>query len=241
VNSSIDAVPNDSEITFTPDELAQEQNMFMPGIAPGLSEMDAICIGMRDWGLDGSIGPLPWPATGPPLLEYLTEGLFSMAFLTLFPTGDADFTHPHHKKLDLHKWAKHLMRYRDSQFVMHPRFRFFMLNLIFHHRAMQQGRFLFSHTIGNQTMTIGQLKDALTDDDGPTLTSKIVRCLKGVRGTCPYWFMEGAKLKDMINQIGTPTLFYMLSMADLSWPDLHYLMPDDPFRPGLTDTQSFQI
>lgn len=87
-------------------------------------------------------------------------------------------------------------------------------------------------------MTIGELKSALAGDDGETLASKIVRCLKTVRGTRPYWYMEGAKLKDMINQIGTPTLFYTLSMADMSWPDLHRLMPEDPFQPGLMDVDS---
>jgi hypothetical protein len=90
-------------------------------------------------------------------------------------------------------------------------------------------------------MTVGQLKEALAGDDGLLLASKIVRCVKAVRGTRPYWYMEGAKLKDMINQIGMPTLFYTLSMADLSWPDLHRLMPDDPFQQGLTDAESFQI
>jgi hypothetical protein len=45
----------------------------------------------------------------------------------------------------------------------------------------------------------------------------------------------------MIVQIGTPTFFYTLSMADMSWPDLHRLMPDDPSRPGLTPTQSSQM
>ena len=40
-----------------------------------------------------------------------------MAFPCLFPTGDADFTQPCRKKLDLHKWVKHLMRYRDSRFA----------------------------------------------------------------------------------------------------------------------------
>ena len=241
VKDSVDTSADALGIIFAPDELAQEQNVFVPGIAPRPSELDAVCIGMRDRNLDGSIGPLPWPVMGLPLSEYSTEGLFSMAFPTLFPTGDADFTHPRRKKLDLHEWVKHLMRYRDSRFATHPRFRFFALNLIFRHRAMQQGRFLFSRSIGNRAMTIGQLKDALAGDDGPSLASKIVSCLKAVRGTRPYWFMEGAKLKDMINQIGTPTLFYTLSMADLSWPDLHRLMPDDPFRPGLTNAQSFQI
>jgi hypothetical protein len=239
---SVDSATEALGIAFTPEELAQEQNLFVPGVAPGPSELDAVCIGMRDRSLNGSIGcPIPWPAMGLPLSEYSTEGLFSMAFPTLFPIGDADFTLPCRKKLDLHEWVKHLMRYRDSRFATHPRFRFFALNLIFRHRAMQQGRFLFSRSIGNRTMTVGQLKAALARDDGPSLASKIVRCLRAVRGTRPYWYMEGAKLKDMINQIGTPTLFYTLSMADLSWPDLHRLMPDDPFRPGLTDAQSFQI
>lgn len=241
VNDSLDVTADALGITFTPDELAQEQNLFVPGVAPGPSELDAVCIAMRDRSLNKTIGPLPWPSTGPPLSEYSTEGLFSMAFPTLFPTGDADFTQPRRKKLDLHEWVKHLIRYRDSRFATHPRFRFFALNLIFRHRAMQQGRFLFSRSIGNRAMTVGQLKEALAADDGPLLASKIVRCLKSVRATRPYWFMEGAKLKDMITQIGTPTLFYTLSMADLSWPDLHRLMPDDPFRPGLTDAQSFQI
>jgi hypothetical protein len=90
-------------------------------------------------------------------------------------------------------------------------------------------------------MTVGQLKDALRGQDNLELAFKIVRCLKSVRGTRPYWFMEGAKLQDMIEQLGTPTLFYKLSMADLYWPDLHRLMPDDSFKEGLTSRESFLI
>lgn len=113
--------------------------------------------------------------------------------------------------------------------------------MIFQHCAMEQGHFLFHRTVGAGDMTIGQLKENLSHDDGGTLAAKIVRCVKKVRGTRPYWFMEGAKLKDMIQQIGTPTLFYTLSMADLSWPDLHRLMANDPFRPGLSESESYQV
>jgi hypothetical protein len=70
-------------------------------------------------------------------------------------------------------------------------------------------------------MTIGQLCHALNQDGGHILASKIVHCLQMVTGTRPYWHMEGAKLRNMIEQIGPPTLFYTLSMADLFWPDLH--------------------
>ena len=75
-------------------------------------------------------------------------------------------------------------------------------------------------------MTTGQLKYALVQHDGAQLAADIVRCLKTVKATWPYWQMEGGKLHDMITQIGTPTFFYMLSMADMSWPDLHKLMPE---------------
>jgi hypothetical protein len=95
--------------------------------------------------------------------------------------------------------------------------------------------------VHNTADTIFATKEALAGDDGLLLVSKIVCCVKAVQGTWPYWYMEGAKLKDIITQISMPTLFYTLSMADLSWPDLHRLMPEDPFQQGLTDAESFQI
>jgi hypothetical protein len=90
-------------------------------------------------------------------------------------------------------------------------------------------------------MTVGQLKTRLNGVQGHQLASKIVRCVSSVRGTRAYWSMEGSKLRDMISQIGTPTFFYTLSMADLSWPDLHALMPEDPFRPELSSNESYRI
>jgi hypothetical protein len=90
-------------------------------------------------------------------------------------------------------------------------------------------------------MTVGQLKTRLNSVQGHQLASKIVRCVSTVRGTRAYWAMEGSKLRDMISQIGTPTFFYTLSMADLSWPDLHALMPEDPFRPNISSNESYLI
>jgi ATP-dependent DNA helicase PIF1 len=223
-------------------ELAHEQNSFVPSVGPLPSEQDAITAAMTDSGLTpNDDAPLPWPSTGLALSEYTTGGLFSMAFPTLFPTGAADFSLRRDRKVHLHEWVRHLMRYRDSRFATHPRFRFFALNIIFRHRSMQHGKYLFSRNISHHNMTIGQLKHALSQHTGARLASDIVRCLKTVKATRPYWNMEGGKLRDMIEQIGTPTLFYTLSMADMSWPDLHKLMPDDPFAVGLTPGQSSQI
>ena len=227
---------------FVPDSLAQEDNLFVPGTFLGSSELDAIRNGIRDLGLDVTDQhPLPWPLSGPALSEYTTNGLFTMAFPSLFPCGKADYASPRRAKLELYEWVKHLMRYRDARFAIHPRFRFFALNLIFRHRAMSRGKFLFTRNVGHRDMTVGQLKNRLKNNDGAQLASKIIRCVQTVRGTRPYWSLEGAKLRDMIYQIGTPTFFYTLSMADMSWPDLHKMMPDDPFRPGLSAADSYHI
>ena len=240
VDESSDSPPENEP--FVPDSLLEEENVFVPDVVPGTTELDAIRNGMHELGLRTSPElPLPWPPAGDALSEYTTEGLFTMAFPSLFPLGKADFKVPREKKLELYKWAKHLMRYKDSRFATHPRFRFFALNLIFRHRAMHRGRFLFTRDVGQRNMTIAQLRNALQGDNGAELAAKIIRCVKTVRGTRPYWSMEGGKLHDMIAQLGTPTFFYTLSMADMSWPDLHKLMPDDTFRDGLTDSESYLI
>jgi hypothetical protein len=109
---------DDTEMLYTPDELIQEQNLFVPTVPPGRSELEAIHNGIQHAGLTGSDEhPLPWPATGPPLSEYTTEGLWTMAFPTLFPSGAADYLHPRKHRLLLHEWVKHLIRYRDARFA----------------------------------------------------------------------------------------------------------------------------
>ena len=112
--SSTGEIEESAASCYMPDSLAQEQNIFVPGIFLGTLELDSIRDGIRELGLDASDHhPLPWPSLGPALSEYTMEGLFSMAFPSLFPFGAADFTTPHCSKLELYEWVKHLMRYRD--------------------------------------------------------------------------------------------------------------------------------
>ena len=46
-----------------------------------------------------------------------------------------------------------------------------------------------------------------------------------LRGTRAYWNKCHAELLDMVQQIGSPTIFFTLSAADMQWPYLHKLMP----------------
>ena len=75
-----------------------------------------------------------WPDISTyPINEYNTEGLFDMAFPTKFPSGDADWLQPRISHVPLHEYALHLLRYFDQCFGKHPRFRYFLLNIIMCH------------------------------------------------------------------------------------------------------------
>ena len=58
-----------------------------------------------------------------------------MAFPTLFPTGTTMLLQPHIHQVDMHKYALHLIRYHDNRFAQHPHFRYYIYNLIMHHRS----------------------------------------------------------------------------------------------------------
>lgn len=61
---------------------------------------------------------LQWPTIGlTPINEYTTEGLLSMYFPTLFPTGSTMLNQPRIQNVDLQEYALHLMRYYDNRFA----------------------------------------------------------------------------------------------------------------------------
>ena len=68
--------------------------------------------------------PVMWPSIGGmPLNEFPTEGYFSCAFPTLFPTGAADFRGECQVPVTIANYFKHPMQYDDGRFARHPRLR----------------------------------------------------------------------------------------------------------------------
>ena len=63
------------------------------------------------------------------------DRIFAMAFPTLYPTGQADFNTPRLRKVDLNDYAQHLMRFHDGRFGRHPRWRFFVFNILMRRKA----------------------------------------------------------------------------------------------------------
>ena len=94
---------------------------------------------------------------GTPINEFTTEGYFSMAFPTLFPTGAADFLGQRCNQVTIGNYFTHLMKYRDGRFARHPRFRFFALNTEMRWRALQSGRIYVQQHPGDAQLTVDEL------------------------------------------------------------------------------------
>ncbi|XP_059076947.1 uncharacterized protein LOC131876152 [Cryptomeria japonica] len=169
---------------------------------------------------------IDWPAIGTsPINEYVTLGLLDMAFPTLFPDGRCDWLEPRMRRVHLHEFVKHLLRYRDHRFGQHPRFKYFMMNMIMRHRAQNSSAIFVKRGFHDMPITINELRQHMENMPQSHLADRLMRFGTSLRGTRSYWAKCHAELIDMLHQIGSPTIFFTLSAADMYWPDLHALMP----------------
>ncbi len=67
--------------------------------------------------------------------------------------------------------------------------------------------------------TSGQAKDQATLNQF-VRKDKAYRFMKNIRGSPPYYQRTFYDLLAMICQLGTPTWFFTLSVADMKWPDM---------------------
>ena len=114
------------------DDLTQS---FVPSSVQSMTEQEAIAQSIEQSQSKESTTPPPlaWPSIGTlPINEFTTEGYFSCAFPTLFPTGAADFLGQRHNRVTI---GNYFMMFDDGRFAKHPRFRFFALNTETHNHA----------------------------------------------------------------------------------------------------------
>ncbi|XP_059064700.1 uncharacterized protein LOC131856792 [Cryptomeria japonica] len=172
---------------------------------------------------------LPWPQiSSSPINENNTKGLLPMAFPTLFPTGVALPLQTHPKHVHLHKYALHLIRYYDQMFGQHVRFWYFIYNLIMCHRS-QQSAAVFIRTNIEEAFpsNLQALRERLQSTPDDHLPKQLLRFGATLRGTRAYWNKSRKEFTAMISQLGTPTLFFTLSLVDTKWPDLHTIFNED--------------
>jgi hypothetical protein len=148
-----------------------------------------------------------------------------MAFPTLYPTGQADFNTPRLRKVDLNDYARHLMRFHDGRFGRHPRWRFFVFNILMRRKANSSARFYVSKASGLKDLSRDELAEALLADEG--LLPQIVRQGSDLTGTRPYWKNRSNSLQAQARFL-SPSMspvFVTFSAADMQWQDLHRHFP----------------
>lgn len=80
--------------------------------------------------------------------------------------------------------------------------------------------FLKKNAENNIPTTIENLHTHLKKLPDEQLVEQLMHFGSSMRGTRPYWNKCRAELSNMINQIGSPTLFFTLSVANTKWPNL---------------------
>ena len=93
------------------------------------------------------------------------DHIFTLAFPTLYPTGRADFNMSRVRKVALNDYARHLLCYRDGRFSRHPRWHFFVFNLLMQRKANAAAWFYVSKTSGLKNLDWEELADTLLTDE----------------------------------------------------------------------------
>ncbi|XP_057827704.2 uncharacterized protein LOC131039077 isoform X1 [Cryptomeria japonica] len=170
-----------------------------------------------------------WPEIGlTPINEYNTEGLLDMAFPTLFPNGIGLQIQPRTREIKMHEYVLHLMRFHDQRFGQHPRFRYYIYNLMMRHRSQSLATvFMKKNAEEHLPTTIESLRTHQKELPDSQLVAELLHFGFTMRGTKPYWNKCRLELTNMINQIGSPALFFTLSAANTKWPGLQQLLTNN--------------
>lgn len=183
---------------------------------------------------------IDWPKISSNAIdEFHTEGYIAKAFPCLFPWGKADIYVARLGKISETTYFQHLMRYYDDRFARHSRFRFFALNSLMRWAALKDGNIFVKRNPELAKMTVADLKEKIEEDPG--FLKKIMFQASNIRGTKAFWNVRGRELRNMIEQLGMPTLFLTLSAADMHWPELYKILAPDEDIQNITEQQRWKL
>ena len=75
--------------------------------------------------------------------------------------------------------------------------------------------------------TLDELRQMAAANNSNALISKISRYTANISGSNAYWYKVREYLKAIITTVGTPTIFFTFSSADMHRPDLHALLGNE--------------
>ena len=197
--------------------------------------------------------PLQWPLQNDaPIDEFKQEGLLSMAFPALFTDGKCDLYTPRHKNISLHAFVRHVSRWEDARVLLHPRCRYYLLNMTMRHDALKDVKAYMNAEQGGRQSTVADIEHALQNPGtAKAMSQRILRFGKNLRHTPQFYRTRREELMAMVAQLGPFHVFATHSFADTHEPTLHRVILEwhpelkgggrDPFRRGLNTTERQKI
>jgi ATP-dependent DNA helicase PIF1 len=207
----INAPPNSQSVVLSLDQDTTEANLILEGITGRKSPSTGLpAPSIRHTPIDEASG---------------RERILSLAFPTLYPTGQADLNTPRLRNVPLKDYARHLLCWHDQRFARHARWRFFVFNMYMRQKARSTAQFYVSRTSNIKDLTREELTEALETD--ASLLPQIVRQGALLPGTHPYWRNRSGSLQAharFLSPSAAP-VFLTLSCADMQWHDLQRHLP----------------
>jgi hypothetical protein len=193
----------------------------VPNLNTTTTEVDLIREQLADLSPEPRSVPAPFIQQTPLDEASDNERLFTMAFLTLYPTGAADFNSPRLRRVDLGDYARHLLCFHDKRFGRHPRWRFLIFNILMRRKAAKAARFYVSKASGLKDIDREELTAVLQADSH--LIDQVVRQGSELTGTRPFWRNKTNSLLAQGRFLSSDMapVFVTFSAADMQWRDLH--------------------
>ena len=111
-----------------------------------------------------------------------------MAFATLFPNRTTLPMQPRTREVKMHEYVVHLIHYHDHSFGQHPRFRYFLMNLMMCHRSQSIASvFIECKVEDNTPSTIEDLRSHLTNLPDNQLAEEPMHFGSTLQGTRAFW------------------------------------------------------
>ena len=170
-----------------------------------------------------------------PFNEFSIPYLVSLAFPTLFPDGKGDPTDnekirqiSENQTECFASKQKHLIKFGSwvFRFASHPMYGYLAYNMLEQKKLLSQGYFYIKNNFGEYLPTVDELCEILHSNSYTSLMRKIQYYAKNICGTNSYWYQVKEQLKATLQQIGTSTICWTLSCAELHWPEFHALFGD---------------
>ena len=166
-----------------------------------------------------------------PLNEFnRSQALFSLAFPTLYPYGQADFVEPRLRSITYQDYLEHAMHTQDGRFARHPTWRFVAFNTLMRRQARSHSGFFAvqQSKLGGRELTHEDVREAFNNpdsDEAQRLITSIARHSVQLRGTRPFWNRRRQDLEAHAHNLRCPGAFLTFSPADLHWSSLYQHMP----------------